>query len=87
MRGIGNEYLVTHMEINVLIPGTWEVLDITKDDKGYSKPIISICESSKVIGQELLEAMLRAEEELLDPLIDVKCPSAASIEITPYWCH
>lgn len=75
------------MEINVLIPGTWKLIEVRTDDKGYSKPIIEVCDSAKNIGQELLEAMLRAEEELLDPLIDIKCPSAASIEIAPYWCH
>ncbi len=83
------------MELNILIPGKFDYIDLVqvkKNDgalKNEWKLKYEVNSEAKEIGERLQYYMLKAEEDLLSPCLDngEVFPSKVDFKIGPYWIH
>jgi hypothetical protein len=76
------------VETNVLIPGnTWISHKDIDGESGLSTYHYECDEEVRDIAKELQGAMLRAEEELLSPLIGEPFPCGVDYSLGPIWIH
>lgn len=76
-----------HDEVNIEIPGKWWIEDIKTNSKGITSYIYNCSESTKELANRAKEHMLKAESDLLSPLIGEPFPCEASLSIAPVWVH
>lgn len=76
------------MEANFLIPGKSWVVDRIVDEKtGLTKDVYAYEDSVLSITEELKACMMRAESEILTPLIEEDFPCGVDFSIGPVWIH
>jgi hypothetical protein len=76
------------VETNVLIPGnTWITHTDVDEETGLSIDHYDCDESVKEGAKELQGAMLKAEGDLLSPLIKEEFPCGVDYSLGPIWIH
>jgi hypothetical protein len=76
------------MEGNLLVPGkSWVKDRILDEETGLSKDVYEYEDSVRDVAEELKACMMRAESEMLSPLIDEPFPCGVDYNIGPVWIH
>lgn len=78
---------VVHDEWNVLIPGEYKVVSSAIDESGYTKYKYEVSPSVKEVSLLIQAAMLKAESDILSPLVGEDFPCGVDYNLGPYWIH
>jgi len=76
-----------HDEINLEIPGEWWIKEVKTNSKGVTNYVYDCTDHTKELANRAREYMLKAESDLLSPLIGEPFPCEASMSIAPVWVH